>query len=205
MGFIGDIQVSKHGFYPKGGGIVDIKITPIEQLHPINLNTQPKKMKIQGISMCSRLPKHVAERQAKSAMNIFQDRGYEASIEINDLSENTPFSPGSAICLWVDSSEVYIGSSCLGERGKRAEKVGTEAASNILTELDSGCCVDYRTADNLILWASLAKGETRFKTSKISLHTETAIELAKIFTEVSIEIITGKCPEIRVKGIGFVH
>ena len=201
MGFIGNIMVSKHGFYPKGGGIVDVNITPIKELGPIVLDTQPKNMKIKGVSLCGRLPKHVAERQANSASNILRDRGFKTSIDVDDLSEKIPLSPGSAICLWVNSKEVYIGSSCLGERGKRAEKVGAEAAVDMINELDSGCCVDYRTADNLIIWASLAEGETRFKTSNISLHTETAIELAKIFTQASVDIVGS---EIRIKGIGFV-
>jgi len=202
MGFNGSIRVKKHGFYPKGGGIIEANIKPIRQIYPLNVNTQPKNMRINGISLCSRLPKHVAVRQAKSASDIFSDTEYGISIKVNDLSENVPFSPGSVVCLWVDSSEVFVGSSCLGERGKRAEKVGAEAATEMLKELNSGCCVDYRTADNLILWASLAKGETTFTTSKISLHTETAIELAKIFTGASIEIKSGKCPEIRIRGIG---
>jgi RNA 3'-terminal phosphate cyclase len=42
--------------------------------------------------------------------------------------------------------------------------------------------VDRNTTDHLILPVSLAKGRTEFTTSEITLHTLTAIELAKTFT-----------------------
>ena len=202
MGFNGVLHVKKEGFYPKGGGIVEARIKPIKQLYPLKADIRPEKMMIRGISLCSRLPRHVAERQSKSASNILVDAGYEVSIQVNELKRATSFSPGSVICLWVDSQKVFIGSSSLGERGKRAEKVGAEAAGALLDELNSFCCVDSHTADNMILWASLGIGETKFTTSKITLHTETAIELARIFTGASIEVKSGKYPEIRICGIG---
>jgi len=203
IGFNGNLNVKKHGFYPKGGGIVEVKIRPIKQLQSLKADIRQEKMSIKGISLCCNLPRHVAERQRRSASKLLACAGYDDSIQIDDIKEEKPFSQGSVICLWVDSPGVFIGFSALGEKGKQSEKVGVEAVGGLLRELNSDCCVDFHTADNLILWASLAVGETKFTTSKVSLHTKTAIELARIFTDASIEVKSDKCPKVSIQGIGY--
>ena len=97
-----------------------------------------------------------------------------------------------------------MGGSALGARGKLAELVGSDAAKQIVRELDSGCCVDGFTADNLILWASIADGFTRFTTSVVSKHTLTAIKMAEIFTDSEISVSEGAsgCSVISIEGIG---
>ncbi|NQT08465.1 hypothetical protein HQ586_05250, partial [Candidatus Bathyarchaeota archaeon] len=48
--------------------------------------------------------------------------------------------------------------------------------------------VDQHTADNLILWCSLAGGESSFTTSTLTRHTRTAIEMARLFTGVEFAV-----------------
>ena len=67
-----DVKLEKRGYYPKGGGKIDIRITPeknILNLHQFNSIEQGHLIKIQGVSHASKqLQKaEVAERQAKSA------------------------------------------------------------------------------------------------------------------------------------------
>jgi RNA 3'-terminal phosphate cyclase (ATP) len=89
----------------------------------------------------------------------------------------------------VSEPEAFIGSSALGERGKPAERVGQEAASSLLSQLRTGAKVDKYTADSLVLWCSLAEGPSSYSMSEFTLHTKTAVELAKIFTKSDFEII----------------
>ena len=78
------------------------------------------------------------------------------------------------------------------------------AASKLITELRTGAQVDKHTADHLILPASLADGETVFRTSEITLHTLTAIKVAETFTDAEFKVSgrQGEPGTIRVKGIG---
>jgi len=56
----------------------------------------------------------------------------------------------------------------------------------------------------LIVYMMLAKGESTIKTSNLSMHTLTCIELSKKFLpEVSFEVIEGKPVIIKCKGAGF--
>lgn len=116
-----------------------------------------------------------------------------------------PLSPGSIICLWVESrTPCYLGSDALGERGKLAEEVGSEAAESLLSQLRTSAPVDLHTADNLIIWCTLAKGESAFRTSELTLHTLTAIRLAEMITgsRFKVEGALGRPALIMCQGIG---
>jgi RNA 3'-phosphate cyclase len=187
MGATYELNLDRHGFYPKGGGEVTANFKPIEELLGLQVEHEPIES-VYGISLCGRLPRHVAERQASSAKVILSEAGLRTSIEVMSLEgAETPLSPGSLICLWANS--MYLGSDSLGKRGKLAEKVGSEAASSLVEQLKTGATVDFHTADHLILPISLSKHKSSFKTSKISLHTFTAIELAKLFTDTDFNVI----------------
>jgi RNA 3'-terminal phosphate cyclase (ATP) len=206
MGFDGELTIQREGFYPRGGGLVEVTINPIKHLHHLSAEAPYDVKLVRGISICGRLPQHVAERQARSANAILEDAGYETAVSIRVVSGmEGPSSPGSVISLWAESTpKTFIGASALGERGKPAERVGAEAARFMVDQLGSGAVVDLYTADNLILWCSLARGESVFTTSRLTQHTLTAIELARIITGTKFDV--EKKPEgavrLRCRGVG---
>jgi RNA 3'-phosphate cyclase len=193
MGFRGELHVLREGFYPRGGGVVEVNIEPIRKSNPIKAESRGEIRLITGYSLCGRLPRHVAERQASSAKMMLEDAGYQTDISVRFAQGNeAPLSPGSVIGLWADSRpRMFMGESALGERGKPAERVGAEAASSLLEQLKSQTAVDLHTADNLIIWCSLATGDSAYTTSSLTMHTLTAIELAKIFTNARFEVEGG--------------
>jgi RNA 3'-phosphate cyclase len=190
MGFRGKLHVLREGFYPRGGGIVEVNIEPIRKLDPIKTESPGEIRLIRGYSLCGRLPRHVAERQASSANMMLEDAGYQTDIYVSVAQgSEAPLSPGSVIGLWADSRpKMFMGESALGERGKPAERVGAEAASSLLEQLKSQTAVDLHTADNLIIWCSLSMGDSTYTTSSLTMHTLTAIELAKIFTNARFNV-----------------
>jgi RNA 3'-terminal phosphate cyclase (ATP) len=201
MGAHLDIKVEQHGFYPKGGGKIEQSTKPVKTLKPITL-VESEIKKVKGISLSGRLPKHIAKRQANSARKILTSNGLESAIEYSALSP-VPMSPGSLICLWVNENKIYLGTDNLGAKGKPAEKVGKEAANRLIEEIKTNAQVDRHTTDHLILPTSLADGTSILNTSQITLHTLTAIEVAKLFTEARFSV-KGKIGEpgtIKIQGI----
>lgn len=203
MGAKSKINIERHGFYPKGGGVITQYTKPVEILHPLMLGESNIK-RIQGISVCGALPEHVALRQATSAKKKLN--GLRVKTDIKPIvAEPVPFSPGSFVCLWAEGENVFLGADSLGARGKPSETVGEEAANKMINEVRSGANLDRHTADHMILPASLAVGESVFRTSLITLHTLTAIEIAKGFTDAKFKVIgrEGEPGTIMVEGIGF--
>jgi len=191
-----DIETSliKRGYYPKGGGKVDIKINPkfnvetIKEAPKISLTEQHNLIQIKGISHASSdLQKaQVAERQARAAKLILNK--LNCPIQIRTEYSQT-LSTGSGITLWaifskspdeIDTNNpIRLGSDALGERGKRSEQVGKEAADKLLKEIESKAPVDSHLADNLIPFLSLFG--TKIKVSKITNHTLTNIYVCEKF------------------------
>ncbi|MBC7118961.1 MAG: RNA 3'-terminal phosphate cyclase [Methanobacteriaceae archaeon] len=185
MGYKGKIKLLKRGYYPKGGGIIEARIQPIKKLKPIKL-TKARINSIKGISHASKLPLHVAERQARAAQEKLKEKGLEADIRI-EHSTNT-LSPGSGIILWAEGN-TRIGASSLGEKGKPAEIVGKEAAEELIRSLELGAPLDKYMGDQIIPYMSIA-GDSIIRTVEFSMHAYTNIHIT--------EKITGK--KFKVKG-----
>ena len=190
MGFRGELRVRREGFYPRGGGIVEAAISPLERLEALAVGRPERVSAVRGVSLCGRLPPHVAERQARAAESILRKAGYRAEVEHRVAAgREAPSSPGSYICLWAETEpESFMGADALGERGVPAERVGAEASGSLVEQLRTGAAVDLHTADNLILWCSLADGESSFKTSRMTMHAATAIELARLIAGADFQV-----------------
>ncbi len=196
-----NVKLLKRGYYPKGGGLVEVKIKPkfsldngFEDLKrdalknnvKINLLDQGKLVQIKGISHASLGLEggKVAERQTKSAkLSLLK---LKVPINIQTHYSDT-LSTGSGITLWAGflteegnniESPIVLGVDCLGEKGKKAELVGKECAEKLIKEINSGGCIDKNLADNLIPFMIFG-GE--FKSSEISNHTLTNIYTVECF------------------------
>ncbi len=202
-----EIIQKRRGHYPKGGGTVICKIEPADGLKPLNRVAFGDLVDIRGVSHCVRLPRHVAERQAESAKRALADLTSNVEIEIESYPRegDTHLSPGSGIVLWARSEAgAIIGADALGKRGKRAENVGTEAATKLLNELSSQKAIDMHSGDMLVPYLTMASGTSHIGITQITTHLETNIWITKKFfdTEISLTGKTGQPGEMVVDGVG---
>lgn len=205
-----DVKLVKRGYYPKGGGIVEIKIVPKyklnefssferfhEKLKEISIESleQGTLIQIKGVSHASLdLEKaKVAERQASSAKSLL---GKYGPVNIRSEYTNT-LSTGSGITLWAifskdkdeinENNPIRLGADALGERGKPAEKVGEEAANNLIQEIDSKAPIDRHLADQILPFLALTSG-SKIKVSEITNHCKTNIYVIEEFLGKTFEI-----------------
>jgi len=202
------IKVLRRGHYPLGGGIAHVKVTntPVE-LKPINLVERGELVGIKGISHCVRLPKHVAERQARTAEEVLRNSLPKVPIDIEveyyDPENDPHLGPGSGIVLWAYTDNgAVIGADALGARGKRAEEVGLEAAKKLLAELSTKTALDAHMSDNIIPYLALADGRSEVSGSSLTTHTQTVIEVVKILTNAEISVQGTPNNPFRVSVIG---
>jgi len=209
MGANIEIELIRRGHYPKGGGIVRAIINPVKKLESIRITEPGKVIKIKGISHAVRLPSHVAERQANSAIEILRKNGFnniEIIREYYERNKDPHIGPGSGITLWAITEKSILGGDALGARGKPAEKVGEEAARKLLNEINSGAAFDRHMGDMLVIWSYLANGLSEYTTSELTLHAKTCLDLIKIFNpnaEIRVEGDIGKPSRITIRGISF--
>jgi RNA 3'-terminal phosphate cyclase (ATP) len=112
---------------------------------------------------------HVAKRQISSALIALEKKdiqcsNYTASIE-------TSISSGSSILVYSASDfGLYIGGDSIGQLGKRAEAVGTEAAMRFLDSTFGQATVDPFLADMLVVPLALSKGRSRYRVARVTQH-----------------------------------
>jgi RNA 3'-terminal phosphate cyclase (ATP) len=97
-----------------------------------------------------------------------------------------------------------LGADGIGEKGKPAERVGDEAASKLLKELDSKAALDRHMGDILIPYMAVAEGRSEIEVSAITMHTLTNIKVSEILAGVKFQV-EGSLHEpgrISVEGIG---
>ena len=175
------IEIERRGYYPRGGGIVRIQCKPGEvPCRDIELVSEkkfaPKESEVSVLTISRSLPDHVARRQLESARALLRSAGYSNVRETCD-SSGPALSPGSSILV----TSGLVGASSLGDRGKRAETVGEEAAGNFIQEFDCNPGVDSHLADMLVTLIPCGKGSGLFTTPRITEHFKTNVEVVRKF------------------------
>ena len=181
-----EIKVLRRGYYPAGGGMVDVKVEPFlrntgdaqKQLSPIVLKTRGRAEKIEIFSVASRKLKkrRVAERQVKGALEVLKS-GPEISINYEES-----LTPGTSILILGLFENTLLGSDNIGKLGVPAEKIGREAAEKFLKDFESDATVDLHMQDNLIPFLGLVGGF--FRVSELTSHTRTNIWVTEKFLPV---------------------
>ncbi len=185
FGVDAEIFAERHGFYPKGGALVKAFIRPCDELNQVNLTERGELLEAKGVSCVANLPRHIAERQRSSAINLLSKEGIIPSIRIEKYSA---LSPGTAITIWCLYEKGAFGGSYLGEKGLRAEEVGKRAALDLLNDLrKSKACFDKYLADQLVPFLALSK--STISVSKLTMHTKTNIEVVKEILGVKIKTL----------------
>ncbi len=170
MGARAQTKMIKPGYYPKGGGIVGIDIEPSKLR---GCGYWGVEEEIEAIIRLSGLPESIAIREKK----IF----VQNEIEKVHIRQDEALSIGNAVTAWRGAKGSYV----LGEKGKRAEIVAKECLDNLLAEKED---VDMHLADQLLIYAALAEGETSYTTSEITEHLRTNAYVVSKFLEKKITI-----------------
>ena len=180
MGVNAELQIIKRGFYPKGGGEVQVTVSPTNDLRLIEWTERGDLQRIWGISYSRNLPPHIAQRMAKAAVEVVGQVGNLPPPDIALETEGESPGPGCGIILFADfANGMRLGADALGARGKRAEAVGVEAGLALLEEIRSSAPVDRHLGDQLVVWVALTKGPSCYLASRLTNHLRSVIEVTQ--------------------------
>jgi RNA 3'-terminal phosphate cyclase (ATP) len=177
------LEMTRPGFYPRGGGQVIAHVQPCSAIQEIHLSKCAPIAKAVGFSAFAGLPDHVAKRQARRTIERLKRANIEAEIE----TQEWPGGPGSVVGITFEETPIPTFFFGLGERGKPAESVADEAADQAIAFAKSGAPVDSHIADQLILPLALSTGTSEFRVQTITKHLTTNIAVIKMFIDRHIE------------------
>jgi len=184
-----DINVIRRGFYPRGGGIVKVRIEPVSLKGWIK-ETREDLDRILVYNNVYRLPKNVLNRQRSRVVSLLKENSFEPFQVVDDFSLNS-LDPGTSLIIigFHDRVSIASGGDSLGEKGKPAEKVAEEAFNKFVKWFKSNATLDIHIGDMCIPLAVLARGRTIFSVPNLTRHMESALYVTRKFYDYKIEII----------------
>lgn len=188
MGIDAEIKMERPGYVPRGGGIVHLTIRPVrDALRPLALEQPAPVERVWGVALSSHLEgRSVSRRMAEAATRVFAAAGYDAAFEV--LYDSRALQPGAALAAFFDlAGGSRLGSDQAGAPGRRAEAIGKQVARQLLEDAGSGAMLDRYASDQIIPYASLAGGESRFRIPDITEHVQSGAWLAREFFGVDVK------------------
>jgi RNA 3'-terminal phosphate cyclase len=153
-----------------------------------------------GIALSSHLEeRRVSQRMADAARDVLAKAGHQVEIEVCNDTES--LQAGAALALFADEGEaVRLGADQAGALRRRAESIGKHVAKQLLNDLASGATLDRFAADQIIPFAALAAGESRFIIPTVTDHVLTSTWLAESFLDAHVRIDGQR---LAIHGVGF--
>ena len=178
------LAIEQRGYFPRGGGKITASIKSTGKLKPIELELFSRLENITGIVNITGLPTKIAEQMGAVVLDDFP----EAVIHIQNREKGP--SQGVGIVLAASDGQTILGASSLGEKGKPAEKVGKEAAKNLLAEIDGQGGADTYASDQLLPYLAMARGS--YSAGKLTSHARTNIDIIEKFLGKTFEVQEGQ-------------
>ncbi len=177
------------GFFPRGGGQLDLQIKPTAELTPLIRTERGAMRSLTAKIVTARLPPDVAARGEAEVRKRLRLPGGELRVETH--ASASP-GPGAAVVLIADCEGSRAGFSAIGARGKPMEAVGAEACDAFETWRRSGAACEEHLADQLALPMALIPAVSRWTTSRVTEHLRTMLWVLPQFLPVEAALEENK-------------
>ncbi|HEY0115231.1 MAG TPA: RNA 3'-terminal phosphate cyclase [Allosphingosinicella sp.] len=171
-----EARLVRHGFYPRGGGRIEVDIAPAP-LRPVECMERGALLGRSATAVIAALPLEIAEREIATARKLLADWPEEA-FAVHELPSER--GPGNILLLAARFEHVTEIFSGFGKLGVPAERVAKTAAARMTGYCGSPAFAGPYLADQLLLPFALAGGGS-FTTVKPSKHALTAAAVIELF------------------------
>lgn len=198
IGVTAALRLGQWGWYPQGGGQVEVTISGQAKLRGIDLSERGALISLQGVGAASNLPAHIAQRITNRANNVLREAGLPPQVVAERASGP---STGAGVVIAAQYEQAAAGFTALGARGKPSEEVADEATGALIAFHQQRMALDRHLPDQLLPALALAEGESSLTMCEITRHTLTnaAIIRRLVEREIVIEGQEGEPGVVRVR------
>ncbi len=175
MGPTVSARLIRHGFYPRGGGRIEVDIEPAP-LKPIDCVDRGALQGVSATALFAGLPFDIADREIQTARKLLD--WPEDAFAVRQLPDGS--GPGNALLLQGDYEHVTEVVTGFGQLGVSAQSLAKTAANRMAGYQASAAFAGPYLQDQLVLPFALARGGA-FTTVKPSQHFLSAIEVVERF------------------------
>ncbi len=181
-------EMKHYGFYPNGGGQIELLIKPPDKWRGLKL-LERGQLVPSVTAIVSRLPASIGQRECRT---ICKKSNWPMTSSRVIEVEN-PCGPGNVVLIELKSAGVTEIFSGVGELGVRAEKVARRVLQEAEEFLATDVPVGPHLADQLLLPMAIAAthgAHSRFRTLSLTPHSQTHIDIIRRFLD--IEVVTSE-------------
>lgn len=171
-------RYERAGFFPRGGGQLNVKIGEGGRLSPLDLTERGRLLSLRAYVITAGLAEHVSLRGVAAVEKFMKGVGRPVTVA---RREKDALNPGAAVVVTAECEGGLVGFSDIGERGKAMERVAEEPCQAFMAWWRSGAACDEHLADQLVLPMALTPGESRWTTSAVTEHLRTVLWVAGHF------------------------
>lgn len=176
------VELKQAGFFPAGGGAIQVNIQPSGEFYPLDLLDRGALKNHGCFTRTALLPKSLSRRElslAAESLNI-------AGEDIVSYRHDDGNGPGNCLTIWYCYENVTAHFTGIADRSQTGDRAASEAVHQARNYLKTDAPVCPFLADQLLLPLVLGSGG-RFKTSQITDHFTTNAELIRQFLNCRIE------------------
>lgn len=174
------IELDAPGYYPAGGGRLNVEVEPKRKLDmtPLILTERGKLLERKCRIVIANLSQNTARRQQEA---FIAESGWDPSaVSIEDIEQLK--GPGNMVCVTLRFEHMTEVITCFGQMGDPPEKAARQAAGEAAFFMDAQAAVGEHLADQLLLPMALAGGG-KLTTTSPSRHTRTNIHVISQFMD----------------------
>ncbi|HVF10190.1 MAG TPA: RNA 3'-terminal phosphate cyclase [Abditibacteriaceae bacterium] len=179
------LSYTNAGFYPRGGGQMDLVIQASTGPKPLVMNERGRLEELRAFIITSNLPEHVAERGAVTVERSMKAVGRKIIIE---RRERPSPGTGAAAVIVARCQQGMAAFSAIGELRKPMEKVAEAPCREFMQWWKSTAACDKHLADQLVLPLSFATGLSHWTTPVVTEHLRTVLWVVRQFLSIDVEL-----------------
>lgn len=184
-----------HGFYPAGGGKVEVNIRGGLPLGELVLRERGKVVDTQLRALVSQIPGMVGVREVEAFCTALPWFNRENARP--DVVKHSP-GPGNALIADLICENVTEVFTKYGEKGTRAEAVAEALAKEVERHANADVPIGEHLADQILLPMALGKGGA-YRTVALSDHTRTQAEVIRMFLGTTVRFHETKPDDVLVE------
>lgn len=192
MGLKFSLEVVKRGYFPKGGGEVELEVFP-SKVNSVSFSKRTSN----DISILCTYSKIPLEQISNEIKKIEKRVNENFAIDI-EIKEEKAIDSGSSILAYsIDEKTIFGMDSLFDKKNKKFD-------FDVEKFMENSFAIDENLADMLVLPASLASGKTTFEVKEVTSHLETNLFVTSKITGCRYGI--GKLPlgyQVIIEGISY--
>lgn len=201
FGLHAEVTTTRWGWAPDGDGEIVVRVDPTPEFAAVELTDRGAMLQIGGSAVASGMEYGYAQRLQNRIARRLAEVGRHGLVQVADVHSKAP---GAMAFLLAVYERSIAGFTSYSNPTDIAERTADVAVNELFSYLTSYMVLDKHLPDQLLVYAALAKGVSRFSTAELTAHTLMTAEMIRRITPalVSFDGRIGQSAEIEVVGAG---